>query len=97
MRGDVRSRRLVVLPDALVNPPAGDPDHLASLAAAGWGVVALPPARSEAWLDAIVEQVVTFLDEGYELAIARANDEAVAAFVHALRAAGRDVPRELTL
>jgi hypothetical protein len=97
MRGDVRSRRVVVVPDALVNPPPGAADHADALAAAGWGLVVLPPARSEAWLDAIVEQVVTLLDDGYEVALARADDEAVAEFARVLRAAGRDVPPELAL
>jgi hypothetical protein len=97
MRGDVRSRRLVVVPDSVVNPASGDPDRLGSLAAEGWGVVALPPARSEAWLDAIVEEVVVFLDDGYEVAIAPADDAAVAEFRRALRATGRDVTRELDL
>jgi hypothetical protein len=97
VRGDVRSRRLVVVPDAVVNPPAGGVDHAARLAADGWGLVALPPVRSEAWLDAIVEQVVTFLDDGYEVALASAGDAAVAEFRRALRATGRDVSRELEL
>jgi len=95
MRGDARSRRLVVVPDALLNPPAGAHDDLAPLAAAGWGVVALPPVRDEKWLETIVEQVVTFLDDGYEVALACSEDEAVAVFREALRATGRDVTREL--
>jgi len=102
VRGDARSRRLVVVPDALLNPPPGDPDHVTALAAAGWGVVVLPPADSAgaaraAWLEAIVEEVVTFLDDGYDVALARVEDGVLAEFARAVRATGRDVPRELGL
>ena len=102
MHGDARSRRLVVVPDALLNPPPGGPDHVSALAGGGWGVVVLPPlevagaARAD-WLEAIVEEVVTFLDDDYEVALARVDDEAVVEFTRALRAAGRDVTSELEL
>lgn len=102
MRGDARSRRLVVVPDALLNPPAGGADRVTDFAGDGWGLVALPPrdvagATRAAWLEAIVEEVVVFLDDGYEVAIVRVDDEALAEFVGALRAAGRNITGELEL
>jgi hypothetical protein len=96
VRGDVRGRRIAVVPDSVVNPPPRAPDLLTRLVAESWGVVALwPPeldatARS-AWIDMTVEQVVTFLDDDYEVVIVRAEDEDMQAFVAALRGAGRDV------
>jgi hypothetical protein len=102
VRGDVRSRRLVVVPDTLLNPPAGPPDHAMGLAADGWGLVVLPPGEvtggaRAAWLEAIVEEVVTFLDDDYEVALARVDDDAIAEFARALRAFGREPTRELEL
>jgi hypothetical protein len=102
MRGDVRSRRVAVVPDALVNPPPGGVDHAAALAAAGWGLVVLPPAESlgaarGAWLEAIVDEVITFLGDDYEVALAGVGDAAVAEFSQALRAAGHEVTRKLDL
>jgi hypothetical protein len=102
MRGDARSRRLVVVPDALLNPPPGSPDHVTALGADGWGVVVLPPpglapAARATWLEAVVEEVVTFLDDGYEVALARVEDEALTELRRALGAAGYEVTRELEL
>jgi hypothetical protein len=102
VRGDVRGRRIAVVPDSIVNPPPRAPDSLRRLADEGWGVVTLwPPgldatARS-AWVDMTVEQVVTFLDDDYEVVIVRADDEDVQAFVAALRDAGRHVTGVLEL
>ena len=92
MRGDVRSRRIAVVPDAVLNPPKGGDDRLAALGDAGWGVVGLCPAdlvagARAAWLDAVVEQVVTFLDDG---------DAETLRFTAALAEAGRFVDTVLT-
>ncbi len=100
MRGDARSRRMVVVPDRVLNPPPGAPDRLSALEAEGWGIVALAPAdlvpeASAAWLEAIVEQVVTFLDDGYEVALSTGDDPQLREFERALAAAGRAVTREL--
>jgi len=102
VHGDARSRRLVVVPDALLNPPAGTADRITDLMGGGWGLIVLPPrdvaaATRAASLEAIVEEVVVFLDGGYEVAIVRVDDEALAEFVGALRAAGHDITRELEL
>src|SRR5262249_21847452 len=79
MRGDVRSRRIAVVPDAVLNPPEGGEDRLAAFADAGWGVVGwcpagLAPGAREAWLEALVDQVVTFLDDGYEVVLVDPED-----------------------
>ncbi len=85
------------MPDAVVNPAPGGPDRLAELAAAGWGVVALCPPGLEpdvaaAWLAPIVEQVVTFLDDGYQVARWPADgDREMERFLAALAAAGREL------
>lgn len=96
MQGDVRSRRIAVVPDAVVNPPTGAPDHLSELAEKGWGVIALcppglDPSAHRAWLDAVVDQVVTFLDDGYEVALVASDDPEMQEFVVALHATGRTV------
>jgi len=100
LRGDVRGRRIAVVPDSVVNPPSGGPDLLASLAGEGWGVVALSPAQLDgparaAWVDVVVEQVVTLLDDDYEVALVRVDDPAVQEFVTALKETGREVARVL--
>jgi hypothetical protein len=100
LHGDVRGRRIAVVPDTVVNPPVGGPDHLSSLAQEGWGVIALCPPGLEpsargAWLDAIVDQVVTFLDGEYEVALVYSDGAEMQEFVTALRAARRTVPRAL--
>jgi hypothetical protein len=97
MRGDVRSRRVVVVPDAVVNPPQGDRDRLSDLAIRGWGVIALPPPSTPAdichpLIAAAVDQVVALLDGGYEVALLpSADDPAMRRFVAALAASGRTV------
>jgi hypothetical protein len=101
MRGDVRSRRIAVVPDGLLNPAPGDDTALlANLEQEGWGIVALcpsglVPAAKDAWLDAIVEQVVTFLDDGYEVALVT-GDPGAEEFVEALAVTGRSVTRTVT-
>jgi hypothetical protein len=100
LRGDVRRRRIAVAPDSVVNPPLGGPDPLASLAAEGWGVVALSaaqldgPARA-AWFDAVVEEVITLLDDDYEVALVQVDDPVIQEFVTALGETGREVTRVL--
>jgi hypothetical protein len=79
MKGDRRGMRVALVSDAVLNPPSGAPDRLAELAAAGWGVIALPPgdlpaADAEAWRAAALDQatelarhgatVVELLDDG---------------------------------
>ena len=92
MRGDGRSRRVAVVPDAVVNPAPSEPDRLAELAGAGWGVVAVCPPGLEpdvaaAWLAPIVEQVVIFLDASYPAD----GDVEMERFTAALAAAGREI------
>ena len=97
MRGDGRSRRVVVVPDVVVNPPPGARDRLGELALGGWGVVALPPPGlpadiSHPLVAATVDQVVAFLDGGYEVALLpAADDPGMRRFVTALAASGRTV------
>jgi hypothetical protein len=100
LRGDVRGRRVAVVPDAVVNPPVGGHDQLSSLAEEGWGVIALcppglEPSAHRAWLAAIVDQVVTFLDDEYEVALVYSDLPEMEEFVTALRAVGRTVTRDL--
>jgi hypothetical protein len=97
MRGDARSRRVVVVPDVVVNPPEGAHDQLSDLALGGWGVVALPPSDlpadvTQPLVAAAVEQVIAFLDGGYEVALLpSAADPGMRRFVTALAASGRTV------
>jgi hypothetical protein len=97
MRGDARSRRVVVVPDVVVNPPDGASDRLSDLALSGWGVVALPPATLPAEIvhplvAAIVDQVIALLDGGYEVALLpSAADPGMRRFVAALATSGRTV------
>jgi hypothetical protein len=96
MRGDGRSRRVAVVPDAILNPPAGADDRLLQLAGAGWGVVALPqpglPADVErAALAAVADQVTAYLDDGYEVALAEPDDPIAARLNGLLGREGRHV------
>jgi hypothetical protein len=100
LRGDARERRVIVVPDSVVNPPEGAPDHLSTLAAEGWGVIALTPAEVErsaraVWVDIVVEQVITLLDDDYEVALVQGADPAIQEFVSALAETGREVTRVL--
>jgi hypothetical protein len=103
VRGDGRSRRIAIVPDRMLNPAPGEPDMLARLAEDGWGVMALPPVGLEgeawqAWAGPIVDQVVTFLADGYEVAICRpADDDETDRFRAAVGAAGWSIDRELPL
>lgn len=79
MRGDGRSRRVAVVPDAYLNPPPGSGDRLRELAEAGWGVVALPrpglpPDVEAAVLAGVADQLTAFLDDGYEVVMAEPAD-----------------------
>ena len=101
MHGDARSRRIAVVPDSVVNPPPDSLDHLATLAAQGWGVIALAPANACAsakaeWRAAILDQVVTFLDDGYEVVCVHGDDEEMRLFHAALDAAGRRLSRTIS-
>ena len=94
MRGDQRSRRVAVVPDAFLNPAIGVDDRLAELAAAGWGVVALPqpglpPDVEQALLADVAEQLAVFLDDGYEVALAEPDDPIAARLNDLLAAEGR--------
>jgi hypothetical protein len=102
LRGDVRGRRIAVVPDSVVNTPPGSSDLLVRLAAQGWGVMALSPpgigpTESADLLDLVVEQVITFIDDGYDVALLRRDDPAVLEFVTALQATGRTVTRVIEL
>lgn len=88
---------MVVVPDAVVNPPPGAHDRLSELAMAGWGVVALPPPGMPAdiahpLVAAAVDEVVALLDGGYQVALLpAADDPGMRRFVTALAASGRTV------
>ncbi|HEX5251970.1 MAG TPA: hypothetical protein VFW14_20085 [Gaiellales bacterium] len=96
MRGDGRSRRVAVVPDAYLNPAAGAPDRLAELAEAGWGVVALPqsglPSDVEtALLTATADQLAALLDDGYGVALAEPDDPVARRLAELLAANGRPI------
>jgi len=96
VRGDGRSRRVAVVPDAVVNPAIGGDDRMAALAEGGWGVVALPqpglpPEVEQALLAAVADQLAVFLDDGYEVALAEPGEPAAARLVELLGAAGRSI------
>jgi hypothetical protein len=101
VRGDVRSRRIAVVPDCVLNPADGH-DRLGRLAADGWGVIGLAPpdlvpAARDAWLAAIVEEVVTFLDDGYEVVMSGPEDESTAQFARALATTGHSLAGRVAL
>jgi hypothetical protein len=102
VRGDGRSRRVAIVSDRVLNPPFGEPDRITQLAEDGWGVVALPPAGLDgaawqAWVAPLVDQVVTFLADGYEVAVCGPADDETERFRAAVRAAGWSIDRELRL
>ena len=85
-----------MVPDAYLNPAPGSEDHLVGLAAAGWGVVALPqpglpPDVERAALVAVADQLTAFLDDGYEVALAEPDDRAARRLVELLVADGRRI------
>ena len=80
----------------------GSTDHLSAFADEGWGVVALGPpglvpVARDAWMEAIVDQVVTFIDDGYLVVLAEGDDPESERFSRALREAGRDVSGHIDL
>ena len=96
MRGDGRSRRVAVVPDAVLNPAPGAEDRLAVLADAGWGVVALPqPGLSDeverTLLASVADQLAVFLDDGYEVALVEPDDPAAVRLLELLAAGGRRI------
>jgi hypothetical protein len=100
LRGDVRSGRVAIVGDQVLNPAPGEPDRLGRLAGEGWGIVALPPAclsptAWEGWARPLVDQVVTFLNDGYEVAVCAPVDEQMERFRQAVLAAGWRIEREL--
>jgi hypothetical protein len=102
VRGDLRSRRVAVVPDSVLNPPAGGADHLTPLTEAGWGLVVLPPAglpagTERAMVAAIADQVVMFLDDGYEVALGWPGDERTGLLIETLSVIGRRVERRIDL
>ncbi len=102
MRGDLRSRRVAVVPDSVLNPLAGGADHLTPLTEAGWGLVVLPPAglpdgTERAMVAAIADTVVTFLDDDYEVALGWPGDQRTERLIETLSAIGRRVERRIDL
>ncbi|MGN6378652.1 MAG: hypothetical protein ACTHNU_06840 [Gaiellales bacterium] len=96
MAEDARSRRVAVVPDRVINPPPGSPDVLGELAAAGWGVVGLPPqglpaAPRAGWLEAVVDQLLAFVDGGYEVAALAVDDEDLRELAAIAARAGREL------
>ena len=105
MEGDLRSFRVAVCADALVNPEPGGLDALAVCARAGFGVMQLPatwyPEEVAAgWLEQVAEQLDEYLRRGYAVVlVTRAGDPAGAnqreALGAALAAIGHGLPPEL--
>jgi hypothetical protein len=63
-------------------------------------VIALTPAEVDrsaraVWVDIVVEQVITLLDDDYEVALVQGADPAIQEFVSALAETGREVTRVL--
>jgi hypothetical protein len=83
---DARSRRVAVVPDALLDP------MLDELGAAGFGIIQLPPAgldaaTREAWIEQAAEHVAEFVRTGYEVVLVDDGSDA-AALAAALAALG---------
>ena len=96
VRGDGRSRRVAVVPDAYLNPVSSAADPLAALAGAGWGVVVLPqpglePEVEAAIMAGIADQLTAFLDDGYEVALADPDDALARRLAELLAADGREI------
>ena len=96
MRGDGRSRRVAVVPDAYLNPTGGADDRLIELGEAGWGVLALPrpglpPEVEGAVLAGVADQLAAFLDDGYEVVMAEPDDPIAARLNHMLGAEKRRI------
>jgi hypothetical protein len=70
MNSDIRSWRMAVVPDALINPPRGVRgtlcDVLGLLEASGYGVVQLPPPGKHPLLLAVIaDQLAEYSHHGY--------------------------------
>ena len=69
MTADARGWRIALLPDALVNPGAGNPapvDVLRTLDACRYGVLQLPPPPAHSLLLAVIaDQVAEYAHHGY--------------------------------
>ena len=93
MEGDLRSFRVAVCADALVNPEPGGLDALAVCERTGFGVMQLPatwyPADVAAgWLEQVAEQLDEYLRRGYSVVLVMpAGDPAAAGQREALAAA----------
>ena len=90
---DERSYRVALVADRYVNPAPGQPDGLAVLAAAGWGVMQLPddgyPAEvARQLLAGIADQVEEFSRHGYTFVVVGQRD----GLAEALAGAGVAVP-----
>lgn len=80
MKGDVRGMRVALVSDAVLNPPSGTRDRVAELAAAGWGLIALPPrdlpdSAAEAWRDAALDQAAELARHGATVAALLDTDD----------------------
>ena len=76
---DERSYRVALVADRYVNPPPGQVDGLAVLAAAGWGGMQLPDASYPAevarpLLAEVAEQVEEFSRRGYGFVLVGERD-----------------------
>ena len=76
---DERSYRVALVADRYVNPEPGQLDGLATLAAAGWGVMQLPDDRYPAevarpLLAEVAEQAEEFSRKGYGLVLVGERD-----------------------
>lgn len=70
MNRDARGWRMALVPDALINPPAGAgaalPDVLRVLEASNYGVLQLPPPGGHSLLLAVIaDQVAEYAHHGY--------------------------------
>jgi hypothetical protein len=72
MSGDVRGWRVALVPEALINQPDREPDHLVLpdvlgiVEAGGYGVLQLPPAGRHGLLPAVIaDQVAEYAHHGY--------------------------------
>jgi hypothetical protein len=93
-RSEVRSRRIVIVPDALVNPAVNGIDGLAAAHRTGWGVMQLPaldypPEVRQRALTELAAQVRVYQLASFDLAVAADRPE----LAQALEAAGASLPR----